>query len=317
MFERLRAIFGGRETPPVQVSIDAATVRPGLIPSHALHAAVKSGDLAVVNDLIARGADLEARTPDGWTPLIEAVRQEIPIITALLDAGANVNAATVMGYTALQRAAGQGRADVVRLLLSRGANPRAVDHAGKSALDFAQDRGDSECVELLTKAGAPRGGSGGADDGRDFDAEFAKFTEMLGMAHNLAGVGAASGVTQIAGGDGSSTAQAVIVRAPALPMGVAAEYEYLTRRFGPRQPTPRAASDATAAPAPAPEAPAVGWRMLKVACMTEGGRQFDRMEIVVAGGGGAPQTIYFDITDFYGGGNPLPLLMAHAMSDKA
>jgi hypothetical protein len=202
---------------------------------------------------------------------------------------------------------------VVRLLLSRGANPGAVDDAGKSALDFADDRGDRECVELLTKAGAPRAGGDEDEDG-DVDAHFAEFTEMLGMAHNLAGVGAASGVTQIAGGDGSSTAQAVIVRAPALPMGVAAEYEYLTRRFGPRQPTPRAASDAAAAPAPA--APAVGWRMLQVACMAEGGRQFDRVEIIVAGGG-APQTIYFDITDFYSGGNPLPLLMAHAMSDKA
>ena len=313
MFERLRAIFGGRENLPVQASVGGGVgAGPGPIAPGALHAAVKSGDLAAVNDLIARGAELEARTPDGWTPLIEAVRQDVRIVTALLDAGANVNAATAMGYTALQRAAGQGRAEVVRLLLSRGADPGAVDDAGKSALDFAEDRGDSECVELLTQAGAPR--RGGGDDGRDFDAEFVKFTEMLGMAHNLAGVGAASGVTQIAGGDGSSTAQAVTVRAPALPMGVAAEYEYLTRRFGPRQPTQRVASAGAAAPAPEP--PALGWRMIQVACMAEGGRQFDRMEIIVAGGG-SPQTIYFDITDFYSGGNPLPLLMAHAMSDKA
>jgi ankyrin repeat protein len=74
----------------------------------ALHYAVKSGSLAMVQWLLARGANVNAATRRcGWTPLHDAVyyticqdlRQGESIIRTLVAAGANLTAETVGGTT--------------------------------------------------------------------------------------------------------------------------------------------------------------------------------------------------------------------------
>ena len=90
-----------------------------------LHESVRRGDLAAVNAVIARGADVNAATRYGVTPLgLAALNGDTPIIRRLLDAGANPNAATPGGETPLMTAARVGRLEAVTLLLDRGA---AVD----------------------------------------------------------------------------------------------------------------------------------------------------------------------------------------------
>lgn len=49
------------------------------------------------------------------------------VVNALLDAGAEVNAAASNGTTALMIAAGNGRMDMVKLLKGKGAHMTAVD----------------------------------------------------------------------------------------------------------------------------------------------------------------------------------------------
>jgi ankyrin repeat protein len=58
--------------------------------STALHAAVRARDLAVVRQLIAAGADVNAAQGNGETPLRTARSNGAPeeIVTALIDAGA-------------------------------------------------------------------------------------------------------------------------------------------------------------------------------------------------------------------------------------
>ncbi|MBV9612805.1 MAG: ankyrin repeat domain-containing protein, partial [Acidobacteriaceae bacterium] len=61
--------------------------------SEALHTAVRLGQLSAAQQLIAAGADVNARDAAGNTPLIEAARSgNIAIARLLLTRGAEVNA---------------------------------------------------------------------------------------------------------------------------------------------------------------------------------------------------------------------------------
>ena len=86
-----------------------------------------------------------------------AVRQgDLPTLTRLIEAGADVDAKDQHGQTGLMVAAHDGRVDLVRLLLDHGADP---DHTAKfrlSALMLAVIHGRTEIVRALVDAGADR-----------------------------------------------------------------------------------------------------------------------------------------------------------------
>ena len=84
------------------------------------------GDTEAVRLLLAAGANPNASTAWGWTPLMSAVdRGHTDAARLLLEAGANSNAADDSGTTVLTRATWQaqghgGSADLVRLLHAAG-----------------------------------------------------------------------------------------------------------------------------------------------------------------------------------------------------
>jgi ankyrin repeat protein len=80
-----------------------------------------SADYArVVELLLARGADVNRRLPDGRTPLFAAAETgDLRILTALLDRGARVND-VVLDDTALDAAEQNGHQPAARLLHARG-----------------------------------------------------------------------------------------------------------------------------------------------------------------------------------------------------
>jgi ankyrin repeat protein len=88
-----------------------------------LLAAARKSDVEAVRALLAKGADVNAKTSYGQTPLFFACdRGNLRIVTMLLDKGANVNAKdTFYNTTALTWAAMKKRIDVVKLLLDKGA----------------------------------------------------------------------------------------------------------------------------------------------------------------------------------------------------
>ena len=101
--------------------------------------------------LLESGAEVDAASKDGATPLEEAsIRGVAPIVMLLLDHGANVNHVNSdSGATALYAAAAFGRDEVVKLLLERGADPSLCGKNAKSALQAAVENGFSGVAGLL------------------------------------------------------------------------------------------------------------------------------------------------------------------------
>jgi ankyrin repeat protein len=91
---------------------------------------------------------------NGWTPLMLATRyaEDPKTIELLIDAGAEVNAQSNEGLTALMTATANPNPEILELLLEHGANPTVVDNYGWSALTYATKRNTAEGnVEKLTE----------------------------------------------------------------------------------------------------------------------------------------------------------------------
>jgi hypothetical protein len=86
-----------------------------------MHAAA-CGSIAVVEKLIAAGADPNARANDGATALIYANRLEV--IKLLVEAGAKVNLQDESGLTALGKAIDIENMPAITYLLDHGADPK-------------------------------------------------------------------------------------------------------------------------------------------------------------------------------------------------
>ena len=89
----------------------------------ALLQATEAGDIAQMEALLAKGAEVNARNPHGWTPLhVAAAGGDPAVIALLLQQGADVHAQSHIGTTALDNATTRGgRKAVIDLLLAHGA----------------------------------------------------------------------------------------------------------------------------------------------------------------------------------------------------
>ena len=83
----------------------------------ALFRAAAIGDLAIAQDLQAEGADINVRSPNGYTPL--------------------------------HRAAQNGHLDVAEFLLTTGADPLAEANDGSTPLSLARDSGQTNTADML------------------------------------------------------------------------------------------------------------------------------------------------------------------------
>jgi ankyrin repeat protein len=103
--------------------------------------------------VLKRGADANRTDPAGATALMWAV-PNLDKVRALLAHGANVNARSKTGRTPLLVAASYpGTVNVLRLLLERGADLRAQDQTGQTALSLAVRSADIEVVRFLVDRG--------------------------------------------------------------------------------------------------------------------------------------------------------------------
>jgi uncharacterized protein len=119
-----------------------------------LLAAAEAGDHAAAVALI-KGADVNARGPDGATALLWAVyNRDQDLAKQLIAAGADVNARNEYGAFALSEAAISGDTALVKALLDAKADPNMANGEGETALMVAARAGDVTAAEHLVKAGA-------------------------------------------------------------------------------------------------------------------------------------------------------------------
>jgi ankyrin repeat protein len=123
----------------------------------ALHVAIAQGDESIVGVLIENGADLEAQSElNGARALhLAADFDERPIIGFLLDHGADIEARDGELRTPLHRAAEAGFNDLVALLIDRGASVNDREgYFGATPLQQAAENGHLDTVKLLLERGA-------------------------------------------------------------------------------------------------------------------------------------------------------------------
>lgn len=111
----------------------------------ALHIAM---DEQVIQLLISKGADVNAKDAQGMTPIFN---KEINLIILLVKAGANINLQSSKGNTALMWFAYSGYLDGIKYLVSQGAGIKAKNTDNHTALDIAEKFGHLKVVEYLEK----------------------------------------------------------------------------------------------------------------------------------------------------------------------
>jgi len=117
--------------------------------------AAEHHDRAGVRALLQKGADVNAAQVDGTTALHWAVQHDdAEAVGLLLRARANVNATNRYGVPPLALASTNGSATIVSLLLEAGADANAAMKGGETVLMLASRSGNAEAVKALIRRGA-------------------------------------------------------------------------------------------------------------------------------------------------------------------
>ena len=127
-------------------------VRPDLRDSLLIRAA-QTGNFATAESLIAQGADVNAATKVGTTALMNAAAQgHLAVVQLLMDRGASINKNRSDGFGALTFAVFFGHQEVIRELIGRGADIHVQSRSGTSLEMWAAARGFLDIEELLRTA---------------------------------------------------------------------------------------------------------------------------------------------------------------------
>ena len=126
------------------------------VSDHLLYALVSRSDIhATFEVLLSKGANTEAKSIDGETALHRTAQRgwKVPL-KLLLDHGANIEARTNDGSTPLHLAAKKMRVEAVRMLLDRGATVDATSQRRQTPLHLAASTGNEPIVTMLLEKAA-------------------------------------------------------------------------------------------------------------------------------------------------------------------
>ena len=131
----------------------AAVGGRGILPP--LVDAAKHANWESVRVLLSEGADVNAATADGTTALHWATYwDDVEAVRLLIAEGADPAAATDLGGTPLWNASLNGSAEITGILLVGGADPNAALLLGETVVMTAARSGATSVVEQLLAAGA-------------------------------------------------------------------------------------------------------------------------------------------------------------------
>lgn len=120
----------------------------------ALFYATRLEDSTIMELLIDNGADIDATTNYGVTALHEAANEcfETTEAELLISKGADVNIKTNNGDTPVHFAACMGRTNMIQILLDAGTKASASNKAGQTAFDESLEKEHSSMLKILCNA---------------------------------------------------------------------------------------------------------------------------------------------------------------------
>ena len=122
-----------------------------------LQTAAANGHMAMVNELLKRGASVDLQTRLGVTPLMAAAYYgHLSIVLRLLQHSADPDLQDTDGGTALMLAAGKGHEACVQALLRAKAKTELLDQGGRTALQWAEYKGHTAITALIQQHAVPR-----------------------------------------------------------------------------------------------------------------------------------------------------------------
>jgi uncharacterized protein len=125
------------------------------VPAATLVEAARQGDTTQAVALIDGGADVNAASVDGTTPLMWAVhRDDIPLIDRLLKARADAKPINEYGSSAMSEAAEFGDTGTIGKLLKAGADAESPNGEGQTALMIVARTSNVDAARLLIEHGA-------------------------------------------------------------------------------------------------------------------------------------------------------------------
>ncbi len=117
--------------------------------------AARNQDWDGVGAMVNQGADVNARSEDGSSALLWAAHwSDLKTAQLLLKAGADANAANDYGMTPLSQACTNGNGELVKVLLKGGADPNTPIGTGETPLMTCARSGSVEGVQMLIEFGA-------------------------------------------------------------------------------------------------------------------------------------------------------------------
>lgn len=118
------------------------------------HTTRYASKVSSLKQLLDSGADVEATTIEGWTPLINVARlDKVDFAKLLLDYGADVNVMSKLGQTPLTTAITYNSHNVLRLLLDRWREFSTCPRRhGPNLLQIAALHADVETINILASS---------------------------------------------------------------------------------------------------------------------------------------------------------------------
>lgn len=149
----MAAMQGNRDAVQQLVASGADVDAKDAIGVAPLHWAAFCGHGELIGKLIDSGADVHIRDQEGRTPLhVAAYESHLNVILRLIAAGADIMAPDKMGWTPLHCAVSNAEEAACKHLTEAGADPLRKDLEGKTAMDLAKHFGNGNIISLLEGA---------------------------------------------------------------------------------------------------------------------------------------------------------------------
>ena len=110
----------------------------------------KSKCVEILNILVEKGVDINAKDKSGWTPLHTAVaNKNDALVKALISNGADLTIKDESGWTPLHTAVANKNDALVKALISSGADLTIKDSINKTAYEIAEENKDEAVMNLF------------------------------------------------------------------------------------------------------------------------------------------------------------------------